>query len=318
MRALVNTPMRLECYEGGDHTGLLEGPWISGFTPYFSRQLENRRHLAFDVRNMEQSIMTGVPPGVLEVVRGRFNPDATEQALNLCSECTPTELEEYLGVEFYSWGGDLEVNIQKALNPPAFDNLGRGGRIAVLDSFVFRTVETPGMRSLIGAYAGRDDSLADIPELALSAREMDELGLYSGLIMGNVETLSFEGVLGNICAEAGATESDCDQLKARVEETGVLDAYDVLGAGAGMDEGGPFVAFIFIYGDESDAKRNIPVFEQMVSNGASLRFHGAWSEHFSDAEVWSEGKKLIAKLRARNLLIWALIVQNRDSLLLHR
>ena len=298
-------------------TGMRVGPWISGFSGHAPSPFENREHLAFSIRNVDQSIMTGTPPGVLEVIKGTFDPEATDRAINRCSECPPPDREEHRGMEFYSWGRDLAASLPDRMRPPAFDQLGRGGRIAVLDSFVFRTVETPGMRSLISTYLGMEESLGDDPDMSLAARKMDELELYSGLIMGNVEWLSLEGVLENACAEAAATQTDCDQLKARMEETGVLDEYDVLGAGVGVDGDGPFVSWIFVYLDEREARRNVPVFERIVSSGASLHWHQPWSELFSDAEVWSTGRVLIAKLRAENLRIWETVVLNRDSLLLH-
>ena len=204
-------------------TGMRVGPWISGFSGHAPSPFENREHLAFSIRNVDQSIMTGTPPGVLEVIKGTFDPEATDRAINRCSECPPPDREEHRGMEFYSWGRDLAASLPDRMRPPAFDQLGRGGRIAVLDSFVFRTVETPGMRSLISTYLGMEESLGDDPDMSLAARKMDELELYSGLIMGNVEWLSLEGVLENACAEAAATQTDCDQLKARMEETGVLD-----------------------------------------------------------------------------------------------
>ena len=298
-------------------TGMRVGPWISGFTQNATLQIENREYLAFSLRNVDQSIMTGTPPGDLEVIKGTFDPEATDRAINRCSECPPPDREEHRGMEFYSWGRDLAVSLRDRGRPPAFDNLGRGGRIAVLDSFVFRTVETPGMRSLISTYLGMEESLGDDPDMSLAAREMDELELYSALIMGNVEWLSLEGVIENACAEAAATQVDCDQLKARMEETGVLDEYEVLGAGVGMDGDGPFVSWIFVYLDEHEARRNVPVFEGIVSSGGSLNGHRPWSELFSDAEVWSTGRVLIAKLRTENLRIWEAVVLNRDSLLLH-
>ena len=59
-----------------------------------------------------------------------------------CAECPEPEILEHAGIEFYSWGEELKLSIDRSLQPPAFDLLGRGSRIAVLDSLVLRTVET--------------------------------------------------------------------------------------------------------------------------------------------------------------------------------
>ena len=136
--------------------GMATGPWISGTTEYATRQIENREHLGFDIRDIEQSVQAEYLPNVLEAVRGRFDPDGTERALDHCTECPDADREEHSGVAFYSWGADLSEDLKKKFQPPAFDYLGRGGRIAVVDSYVFRTLDTERMRSLIEAYLGKE------------------------------------------------------------------------------------------------------------------------------------------------------------------
>ena len=94
------------------------------------------------------------------------------------------------GIKFYSWGEDLAVDIKKIYAPPAFDRLGRGGRIAVLDEYVFRTLETRGMKRLIDVSLGRRDSLADVDEFRLLATGLDELNAYSGLLTDMTQGLT--------------------------------------------------------------------------------------------------------------------------------
>ena len=152
------------------------GTFIGGFVESALRLLGRHQYLAFDVRNIDQSITAGVPPGQLEVVGGRFDPEATDKALKACSECEAPLHEEHRGVPFYSWGEDFVVDVKRRFAPPAFDQLGRGGRIAVQDRYVFYTVETPGMKDLIEASVGRRRSLADVEEFAILAKEMSDLG----------------------------------------------------------------------------------------------------------------------------------------------
>ena len=79
-------------------TGLAEGPWISGFTQYGIRQLEHRAYLSFDMGNLEQSILAGEPPFILEAASGRFDPEATESSLSRCAECDEPEIHEHSGI----------------------------------------------------------------------------------------------------------------------------------------------------------------------------------------------------------------------------
>ena len=136
------------------HTSVLAGeaddPPVPGFgdvsffgpfNQYRNFTAENLQHLAFDMRSMDQSIVAAFAlPATLDVVRGRFDPQATDKALESCSECEPLSREEYGGISYYSWGEDYAVNLQLRFAPPAFDEIGRGGRSAVLDEYVFRTV----------------------------------------------------------------------------------------------------------------------------------------------------------------------------------
>ncbi len=168
-------------------TGLAAGPWLSGFTHEFMAQLEQRKYPGFGFGDVDQSILVGDPPYILEAVTGRLDLELTESSLAPCIECPEAEIYEHLGIEFYSWGEDFETDLDKKLQPPAFDQLGRGGRIAVLDSIVFRTLRTAGMRALIDTYHGHGDSLADDPALALAAGELQSLGVYSAILVGDVE-----------------------------------------------------------------------------------------------------------------------------------
>ena len=113
-------------------TGLHEGPWIKWRGPPETKaQLEQVKHLGFVIGGMERSIMVEITPVLLEAVVGRFDPEATRRALAACTVCPDPVVNEHQGLEFYSWGEDLELDLNMRLHPPAFDELGRGGRIAV-------------------------------------------------------------------------------------------------------------------------------------------------------------------------------------------
>ncbi len=137
----------------------------SFFGPFNHRYI-NLQYLAFDVRNMDQTIVAGPPSSQLDVVRGRFNPQAADKALSACSECPALSREEHKGIPYYSWGEDYAVDTDMIFAPPAFESLGRGGRIAVLDEYVFRTLGTSEMKALIDTSLDQYPSLADVEELA--------------------------------------------------------------------------------------------------------------------------------------------------------
>ncbi len=91
---------------------LADGPFITGM---HREAMENprRQYLAFDGRNVDQSVEAGIIPAILEVALGRFDPDATAQALEACAECPPPDMESHNDVPFYSWGNDHQGDIER-------------------------------------------------------------------------------------------------------------------------------------------------------------------------------------------------------------
>ncbi len=278
------------------------GPWLSGYDPRTRELLEVEGYLRFDIGSVDGSIWAEDLPRTLEAVTGRFDPEATGTLLSACAECPEPETLEHGGIEFYSWGEDFTPELAKRLQPPAFDPLGRGGRIAVLDSLVLRTIETEGMRHLIDAYLDNRDSLADDPDLALAAETLDGIGVYSSLLVGNVE--SFEA------PSLGMASS---------EEPRLLDEYILLGTGVGHDEDGHYTALVFVYQNEDVAERNVGVFKKILAEGFSIYSNKPWTELFPHSEVWNQDRTLIAKLRTEspvNRLIYLSMVFNGELLIL--
>ncbi len=290
--------------------GVAEGPWISGFSgQYAVAQLGQRGYLGFGVGDVEQSILAGEPPHELEAATGRIGPEATDRSLADCVECPDPDTHEHLGVRFYSWGEDYTFDLDKRLQPPAYDELGRGGRIAVLDALVFRTLATEGMQGLIATLRDAWDSLADDPDLALAAGLLEGLEAYSAVLLGDVEQFGLD------CRY-------CDDLTLMVMQSAAehsLDEYSVLGAAVGRDTDGFFTALVFIYENEEEAGRNVSVFEELWHNGRlSMQTSKPWTEYFPQGEVWHDGRALVAKLRTDVPTIWLAMVFASDSLLWHK
>ena len=292
--------------------GLAAGPFISGFSEFGISTLDNRHALGFDVRNVDQSIMVVAP--LLEVVKGRFDPRKIERSIEECSDCPTEGRVEYEGVEFYSWGEDNVISPSEGLLPPAFDQLGRGGCIAVSDSLVFRTVETPGMRALIRTHQGKEDSLADDENLALAAGRLDDLEVFSAVLIGDPEYFSLE----NLCSRYGYSDN-CDLFgdKVKAANAGGLTKYEVLGAGTGRDADGQFSTVILVYRDEDDAERSALQFEERLEEGSSIVHNISWSAVIPDADVRAEGRTVVAKLRPRSATFWHHFLLSRDSLYMY-
>ena len=290
----------------------------SFFGPFNHRRI-NLQYFAFDVRNMDQGIVAAPGPAPLEVVRGRFDPQAADKALESCSECPAPSREEHGGVTYYSWGEDYAGDTDMKFAPPAFDTLGRGGRIGVLDEYVFRTLGTSEMKALIDANLNEVPSLADVEEFRLRAGGMFHLGAYVMFLSDDVEVWELDG-LARLSLGEGASQEDIEKVKQNLVELGPrLRPYEAYAIGAGGNvEDGPYMALVLVHADGASAEENAGLLRRRIEEGSST-YNGLWSDNIDVGrlEINAEGGVLMAKLRgdlARGWLDW---VYRRDGLILY-
>ena len=303
--ALPETDDAIRQYEwaltGGKIPGVDEArmAWVSGIHYPHESSSQVGNYLAFDARNADSSIVAAAEnqPMAFEAIRGRYDPDATRQALARCSdECLPFTLGVHEGVELYIWGEDYSSgSLRSRGKPPLFDHAGRNvARIAVTKSHVYRTLATQNMKDMLEALSGSGRSLADDRDMELAATALDDLGVYAGSIRRNVERFSIR----RHCSDM--SEAECVQ-NSENKLGGLLDAYEILGAGFGKDEDGPFIGATLIYADEDAAKSNVAVFKGVLESGESLHVENvAWRESFTRTYVKSEGRAVIARLSVSN------------------
>ena len=306
-------------------SGFGAASFFGPFNRYRNFTAENLQHLAFDVRSMDQSIVAGLPPVILDVVRGRFDPQATDKALESCSECEPHSREEYGGVSYYSWGGDYgDYNPQLSFAPPAFDEIGRGGRIAVLDEYVFRTLGASDMEALIDAGLNEGASLADVEEFRLLAGGMSRLGAYTMLLSDDVEVWDagdyYGLLLQDVATRRDVVQEDVVQAQRELSERGPwLRPYEAFATGAGKDENGHYMALVLVHADDASAEENVGLLHRIIEEEGSVLYDISWSDYIDveRSEIHAEGRVLLAKLRGPWAHRWLRWVLQRDSLILY-
>ncbi len=266
---------------------------------------------------MDQTIVAGPPEAKLDVTLGRFDPDATDEALRSCSECPTPEREEYGGVSYYSWGQDNEVGVNDKFAPPAFDQLGRGGRIAVLDSYVFHTWATDEMKSLIDAPRDERPSLADFEEYRLLAAGMSRLGAYAMLLSDN--TFGLEAMVESYLEWPDATNEEAEEWRVKWAGPGTLRPYLAFAMGAGKDEDGPYMALALVHADSRPAEENVDLLRRRIEEGSSSNHPTPWSDQIDVAslEIRSEDRLLLAKLRGPISRTYTELLMFRDNLIVH-
>ena len=259
--------------------------------------------------------------------RDRFDPEATEQALEACAECEPHVREEHQGILFYSWGEDRAPNSAKRFAPPALDFIGRGGRVAVLKDLVLRTVATEDMRRLIDTSLG-GPSLAEIEEYRLVAQGMSDLGAYSAVLTN--QTHSDDSVLTDF-EEYGDDEATERIRRSLADSSLLLRPYLVFGVGIGKDEAGLFMALALVHADVESAQQNVDLLRQRIdvslraisqSLAGALRTReargvgGRWADFVERTEVHAQGRVLLAKLRGPVASLW-IELRFENALLAH-
>ena len=284
---------------GGNAAGIGE----SAILPY---------NVGYSIADVDQDIRAGLPPEQYTAARGRFDPQRTEQAIQRCGDCPASATGEYRGVS-YARGedfADIDFDLRNAA--PAFDSLGRGGRLAVLDRYVLRTLWTQGLEDMVDASRG-GRSLATNPDFRAAAAALEELGNYT--VWLSTRTQSVDHLRDAYLDPHLGTGLDVAEF-ASPPGPGVvvLQPYAVLGLGVGADGDGPFLTVVLVHDTEAQAMDNVGlllprrVAEEdslffsrrfLVSNDprAPVRHGPAWSELIERIDARAEGRLLIAKLR---------------------
>ena len=287
---------------------------------YFREVNQNLRYVALDHSDMDQSIVTVIPPDVKEVVMGHFDQQRTHDALMSCFECPPADIEEHRGVQFYSWGADFAASPRLSFQPPMFDHIGRGGRIAVLDSLVFRTISTEAMKSVIETSQNEVSSLADVQVFRLLADGMSSLEAYNMLLSEDVDLWSAVAHF----REYNYLYPQYDHHGDPLAGTGPwLSPFEAYALGVGADESGNFMALVLLHANGDDAAKNVGLLRRVIEEEDSVLNESSWSEiiDLERSEILADGRVLLAKVRAANprdsLRILGGLYDSADSLILH-
>jgi hypothetical protein len=201
--------------------------------------------------------------------------------------------------------------LDKRLSPPAFDQLGRGGRIAVTDQYVFRADWTDGINQLLGTYKGTH-SLASNPDYVLAAKSIVRLSGVNAYITNETQG-------PDQAAKAIATSAD-PKLYETAWTPGprepLLVPYTVVAAGGGLDKNGQlFTCIALVHASEQDAKQNADLLKQRIAN--ARRVTGRyWSSEIPSVQTTVVGRVLEVKLPGA--VIGARFLYQQDPLLLHR
>ena len=292
------------------------GPLISGYFDFrctaasAADMARNKRQImGFDLREVDQSVLT-YPSfmGNYQIARGRFDPQATDQALLGCTDCPEFLRSEYQGVSYYDWSEyDSGTNIGDRFAFPFVDLFGNAGQFAVQDEYVFRTDSPQKMQQLIDASVSKSPSLADDDEYQSLATEMTTLGAYS------VYLSNFTHELDQFVELGWAGTRDDSTKQAILEKGGLLRPYQAFATGRGEDDEGPYMVIVLVHSNPTLATENAELLKNRIEDDDGELYK------VDQMVINTKGNILIAELRgpiAFQWIYWSTF-QYDDPLLLH-
>ena len=299
---------------------LEDGPFISGFDADYSIALSVMdRNAGYDIRDIVGSVRAGLDVDRYEAVLLGTNSQSAEIAI-LNSQAWPVPArKEHQGVTMLGWGDDLEIIAGQRLNPPAFDQVGRGLKMAFNRNLIYGTFSTPMTQAMIDAALGTGSSLASSADYEQLAMGADVLKLYSMIF--STRTQSLENVLTHL-RRITLNDEQLAELTENLSNERMLLPYRALGTGIGRDEDHFYMGLILVHESAEIAEQNRLKLIERLSGIGVTSWKKPWNKllNAQDAQYELRENVLLAKFplsteRASNL--WVDWFYLQDPLLLH-
>lgn len=287
---------------------LMQEAWLLGLHNY-STEFNTRPYFGFDRRDMNQVAVAGDgnQPVTVEVYMGEFDPDLTASLLAECDECVEADQPEYNGISYYAWGDNATGRLKDRFAPPAFDAIGRGGKMMVQDDRVLRTLSNGGMENAIDTISGNQSSLAEVEDHALAARGLAALDAFTAL--ATRDRFDVDSVLDALC-EGGDPSCPQGEDAVRHDLTGspLLLPFSLVASGHGSTGDDWYVTLVLVHDDEATAEANVDRLLDRVREGTMPRGERDWVDIYERVEVGVDGRVLMAKLYPPPDTAWDLVV----------
>ncbi len=273
------------------------------------------RYLGY--RRVDQDILAGGPPEQYEAVRGLFDPAAAERAITGCAADTcpiPARRSQVEGVVYYRWGEDFHQELRSRFMPPVLDQLGRGGRIAVTEQYVLRTLWTAGMEQMLKVWKGNTGSLRQAEDVRLAARSMDRLAAHYAFLTS--ETQGADVAKAEIELAPAAGRAAVEAAWSTAAGKPVLERYQYVAAGWSVEGGTTITVIVLVHATEQAAQQNAAHLTRRIAESSSAKTGKPWKDQITGVESKVEGRVLEVKLKGATF--GPEFLYNRDPLLLHR
>jgi hypothetical protein len=271
------------------------GHGLPMFRRYGDGDAEWKATLGFVAADVDQTVYAGTSsPPFYVALRGRFSKADVDNAVKTGPLNEILETVSYQGRRFYIWGADNEFDLSRRSNVRP---IGEGGRLALVGDFILWMRWTDGIKEMIDAHDGNIRSLADNEDYKLLADGLVQLDTVSAFFSSEPQTESrLREVHGQQIQEMAEVR---DTLMGELSRQTKLKPYQALATGAGKDDNGYYLAVALANPDETTARENAKLLEQITSQAKIVlgRHSGEkWSDYLEGSEVKSNGRLTLAKL----------------------
>ncbi|MGD0766118.1 MAG: SGNH hydrolase domain-containing protein, partial [Dehalococcoidia bacterium] len=287
---------------------------IMGITEFPPLLDETRAQLGFTIADIDQDASTGWGDGgnSYQVLRGRFDPLAIDQAVRADpASAGLLATLSHSGVDYYQWDAGSDAG-----SAGTAKSLGPGHQLASTGEYLYWSGAENGVASMIDAGLGVGASLADVEEFRLLAQEIDKFNTYTALFSDDVASYSVPE-LAKALAGPDASEEELAAIEANLGSQATLLPYQAFATGAGVDADGPYTLLILLTADEETASENAQRLSERIKDGVSWLREQPFSDFIHGADVSSDGRLVVAKLRVDDRNAWLALFAFKDTLLLH-
>jgi hypothetical protein len=260
--------------------------------------------LGIELSQVRQVAVAGELPDATQLLTGAMDPDAVEEALG--DDPFWSSREEVLqhdGEEYYSWGGDDEIQ-PEGRSPVR--NLGIGGRLWVDDGAAAFTTNTATMEAFLDGCSGAAPTLAD---------DADLLGIAERLE-------AFEGAFDATFTDRVRTGADLDAAAPPSGGAGddaptTLEGAVAYGFASGPSEDPEQARILLVVASETaeQAEANEGRLLERIDDDPSIT-GVPWSEQLRVERSGVDGRFLVVDLRADNASLLEAALFREDPLVI--
>lgn len=229
---------------------------------------------------------------------GNFSPNDTEKALEYRDEWPDWAVESYTQEQYedvliHTWVNGTEPHDFRGTGPPHNLN-GVLLPLAVTDNRLFVAESVGDIEDMIDASSGKTTTLADVPEYALLAEGLYELGSYVAIMGDERLTTGRRGPFSDYA----------------------LKPFLTFGTGYGRDEKGTYIALVLVHENEELASINADIFPKRFAEYGPDLSSGPGTGIY-DTYTYADGRVLLSKLYTDDLYFWFLWLTKGFTMLYH-